>query len=96
MAECIATTEGMLVEFIGDAILAVWPSSNALTSEVAATLAAVRMQDKLKRLNRSWTVRGFPLVRVRIGIGSGKVYSGSFGYNTQSGQRLSNKLETTE
>jgi adenylate cyclase len=80
MADCITSTGGTLVEFIGDAILAVWTVSGAvergLVPAVAATLAALQMQDTLRRLNVSWVQRGYPRIVVRIGVGSGTVYSG--------------------
>jgi class 3 adenylate cyclase len=81
MAECIASTRGTLVEFIGDAILAVWTDDsvgNAWQPESAATSAAVQMQSKLQRLNRSWEMRSYPPISVRVGVGSGELFTGAF------------------
>lgn len=65
------------MEFIGDAILAVWTDRETeRSSAVAALVAATQMQSKLRRLNQSWKVRQYPPISVRIGVASGLFFAG--------------------
>ena len=80
MAEVIAETRGCLIEFVGDAILAVWNAPLKVTRHaVRAIEAALRMRKRLAALRKTWILRGLPDVDIRIGIHTSVVFVGNLG-----------------
>jgi adenylate cyclase len=86
MTGIIAAHDGVVLRFIGDAILAVFGVPVARTGEagidadaVNAVACALAMADALERLNRESEADGLPPVRVRIGINTGPMVAGSLG-----------------
>eukprot|EP00937_MAST-01D_sp_MAST-1D-sp2_P006502 g6502.t1 len=81
MSEIIHQSEGLLAEFIGDAILALWNCPDDMPQHaMAAVDATVRMWEVLEGpLDRSWQQRDFPLVRARAGLHTARVYCGNIG-----------------
>jgi len=80
MAEIITGTGGCLLEFIGDAILAVWNAPNAEELHaVRAVTAALEMHAKLEKLHAEWDAKGYPRIRIRCGIHTAKVLVGNIG-----------------
>jgi adenylate cyclase len=84
MGKIIARHQGCIVDFIGDAILAVFgaPKDNA-DHAWAAVQTAVEAQQELDGLNEKWQKRGIPAIRIGVGIHSGEVLAGIVG----SGER---------
>jgi len=80
MIDAIFAERGMINDFIGDGILAVFgaPLSDADHAWRAAR-AALGMQAALERLNQTWTHRGVPTLRMGIGIHTGVVFAGNVG-----------------
>ena len=80
MIEAIFAERGMINDFIGDGILAVFgaPLPDADHAWRAAR-AAMGMQAALERLNQEWARRGVPTLRMGIGIHTGVVFAGNVG-----------------
>jgi adenylate cyclase len=80
MVDAIFTQGGMINDFIGDGILAVFGAPVADRDHVAhAVSAALGMQEALARLNRDWAERGLPALRMGIGVHTGPVFAGNVG-----------------
>ena len=71
---------GTLDKYIGDAIMAFWgaPVDDAQHAR-NAVLAAVAMQRKCKDLNEKFAARGWPRLKIGVGINSGVVRVGDMG-----------------
>jgi adenylate cyclase len=82
MVKCIFTTNGTVDKFVGDAILAVWGNIHSDGQASDATLAvrtALRMLASLDELNKDWILRGWPVLKMGIGINFGEVIFGAIG-----------------
>ncbi len=80
MVEAIQRFHGIIIDFVGDAVLAVY---GAPLENPAHALDAVRtglaMQAGLVALNAGWQTRGFPTLKMGIGIHTGSVFAGNVG-----------------
>ena len=80
MTRAIFTHHGMVNDFIGDAVMAIF---GALISDSDHAMHAVRagldMEAGLRELNAQWEKEGRPTLRMGIGIHSGTVFSGNVG-----------------
>ncbi len=80
MIDAIFAERGMVNDFIGDGILAVFGAPLPDGDHAwRAARAAVAMQAALERLNREWVARGIPTLRMGIGIHTGVVFAGNVG-----------------
>lgn len=86
MVRIVAAHDGVVLRFIGDAILAVFGVPVARTTQAQidadaerAVRCAVRMGRDLVTLNQRWRAEGLPPVGVRIGIHTGPLVAGSMG-----------------
>lgn len=80
MVECIAAEGGVVDKFIGDAIMAVFGGVLPLENpSEAAVRAALRMRERLARLNDTWRARGLPPLENGIGLHYGSVLQGAIG-----------------
>ena len=86
MTACVARHGGMVKQYAGDGIMALFgaPVARSTRKEIAqdatnAVLCALDMGVALKRLNAGWERRGLPAVGIRAGINTGRVMSGSLG-----------------
>jgi adenylate cyclase len=86
MTSVIELHQGVVIRFIGDAIMAGFgipvPSTNpnSIASDAQrAALCALELQEALIRLNKNWISKGFPQVCMRIGINTGPLLAGSLG-----------------
>lgn len=77
---------GVILRFIGDAIMAVFgvPVPRTSTEEidqdaVNAVAAALGMRQKLLELNQSYLERGLPPIAMRVGIATGPMIAGTIG-----------------
>jgi adenylate cyclase len=77
---------GVVIRFIGDAIMAVFGVPFARTTEAEirddalhAVQCALAMKQELIELNSRWHERQLPTIRMRIGIFTGPVVAGSLG-----------------
>jgi len=73
-------SRGTLLEFIGDALLVVWnaPQDVPLHASICVE-QSIKMHEYLHQAEQSWTERGYPLVKIRIGINTCKVFVGNLG-----------------
>ncbi|HEY4282045.1 MAG TPA: adenylate/guanylate cyclase domain-containing protein [Chthoniobacterales bacterium] len=82
MVQCVFECGGTLDKFIGDALMAVWGSlhsEGAREDAVSAVRAALLMRKRLTELNVVWRERGWPELRVGMGINYGEVVVGNIG-----------------
>jgi adenylate cyclase len=81
MTAAIFAHKGMINDFIGDAVMAVFgaPPVNDPDHALHAVEAAVAMDHALTDLNRRWTARGLPRFHMGIGIHTGSVFAGNVG-----------------
>lgn len=84
MVEAVLAEDGTLQQFVGDAIMAVWGDTHAVSREQGAYHAvrtALRMRAALDDLNRQWADnparREF---KIGIGIGHGEAIVGTLGH----------------
>ena len=80
----IARHQGCIVDFIGDAVLAVCgaPKDNP-NHAWDAVQTAIEVQKELDELNERWQKRGIPRIQTGVGIHTGEVMAGIVG----SGER---------
>ncbi len=80
MTAAIFAHQGMINDFIGDAVMAVFgaPVSDP-DHALHAVQAAAAMDRALADLNQRWTARGLPLFHMGIGIHTGSVFAGNVG-----------------
>jgi len=84
MSSVIDSQQGIVIEFIGDAILSVFgaPLKNRDHAE-AAIKATLKMLKALDRIN-SWALnRGLPKVSIRCGVHTGEVLVGNMGFHSR-------------
>ncbi len=87
MVDGVFETNGTLDKFVGDAILAVWGNIHSKGPDSDATLAVrtgLRMLESLDKLNREWPQRGWPVLKMGIGINFGEVIFGAIGSEQKS------------
>lgn len=80
MTEVIRKHRGTLDKYIGDAIMAFWgaPVSNAQHAR-NAVLAAMQMQAAMPALNKAFASKGWPEIRIGVGINTGEMTVGDMG-----------------
>ena len=80
MATIIEDLGGTLLEFIGDAILAIWNApAKCPTHAINGVEASVRMQEQLNALVPTWRRKGYPTFTIRVGIHTDTVWVGNLG-----------------
>jgi adenylate cyclase len=80
MTEIIVGYQGMIDEFIGDAILAVFGLPEKKEDDPERAVAcALSMQNELNRFNDEMKHEGFPPLEMGIGINTGEVIAGNIG-----------------
>jgi adenylate cyclase len=80
MTTAIFAHRGMINDFVGDAIMAIFGAPVADPDHALhAVRAAETMQQALRNLNRRWEAAGFPILRMGIAIHTGEVFAGNVG-----------------
>jgi adenylate cyclase len=80
MTDAIFRHQGMLDKYIGDAVMAVWGAPLPQPDHAARACAtALEMQERLRRLNEKWQSRGWPRLRMGVGVNSGPMIFGNMG-----------------
>ncbi len=80
MSEVILGYDGLIDEFIGDAILAVFGIPEPRKDDALRAVACgVAMQNALSVLNEQIVEEGYPLLEMGIGINTGPVIAGNIG-----------------
>ena len=76
----IEAHDGLVNKFIGDAVLAVFGDPIAITNHsIKTTEAAFDLLKSLEKFNAELRVEGEPLLKVGIGVHTGKVLAGRIG-----------------
>lgn len=80
----IFTHRGMVNDFVGDSIVAVFgaPLDDA-EHALHAVKSAMGMERALAKLNERWTAAGLPTLRQGVGIHTGQVFAGNVGSSTR-------------
>ncbi len=80
MTDIVLKHNGTLDKFIGDAIMAFFGAPLELRDHPRrACVTALEMVYKLKELNKEWLSRGWPEIKIGIGINTGEVAVGNMG-----------------
>lgn len=80
MSLVIRNNRGTLDKYIGDAIMAFWGAPVADVEHARqGVLAALLMQEELKNLQRQFKERGWPDIKIGIGVNSGDMTVGDMG-----------------
>jgi adenylate cyclase len=80
MTSAIFVRRGMVNDFIGDAILAVFGAPLDDPEHARhAILSALAMNETLETLNERWSSDGLPPLRMGVGIHTGEVFAGNVG-----------------
>ncbi|MBK6637694.1 MAG: adenylate/guanylate cyclase domain-containing protein [Rhodocyclaceae bacterium] len=80
MTEVVREHRGTLDKYIGDAIMAFWGAPVADGQHARnATLTALGMQAALKELNRDLLAKGWPELKIGVGVNSGPMTVGDMG-----------------
>jgi adenylate cyclase len=84
MSEVIERYEGTLDKFIGDAVMAFWGAPVAQSDHmVRAVSAALQMLHTARALSADYERRGWPALKIGIGLNSGEVRVGDMGSRTR-------------
>ncbi len=86
MVRIVTANEGVVLRFVGDAILAVFGAPVARTTQAQidadaarAVRCALQMGRELVALNHRWRAEGLPPVGTRVGLYTGPLVAGSLG-----------------
>lgn len=80
MTDTVFAQDGMLDKYIGDGVMAVWGAPVPQPDHAArACRSALAMIDRLTIINARNAARGWPTLRVRIGLNSGPMVFGNMG-----------------
>src|SRR5687767_5355576 len=80
MTDLVLASGGTLDKYIGDAIMAVWGAPIDMPDHAArACEVALKMQESLEGLNRTWQTQGKPRVAIGIGLNTGPMAVGNMG-----------------
>jgi class 3 adenylate cyclase/CHASE2 domain-containing sensor protein len=84
MVRIVKEEGGLKDKFIGDAVMALYGTPAELPDHaLRACRTALRMQEKLQELNRSWRADGWPELTMRIGVNTGSPVVGNIGGEEQ-------------
>jgi adenylate cyclase len=80
MNECVTDEGGTIMQFVGDAVMAVFGAPLPLEDHADhAVAAALRMHASQADLNRDWEVRGLPPFGLGLGVSTGEVAAALLG-----------------
>ena len=80
MTDVVFETEGLLDKYIGDAIMAVWGAPLEQTDHpVRACRTALKMLDRLTKMQQQWEAEGTPRLDIGIGLNTGLMVVGNMG-----------------
>jgi len=80
MNECVSSEGGTIMQFVGDAVMAVFGAPLALADHADhAVAAALRMHAAQAELNGEWEARGLPAFGLGMGVSTGEVAAAILG-----------------
>lgn len=84
MTDIVLTHKGTLDKYIGDAIMALFNAPLTIEKHsLRACEAAVQMINKLKDINAGFKSKGFPEIKIGIGINTAEAIVGNMGTHTR-------------
>lgn len=82
LSECVAEQDGVLVDYVGDELIAMWGAPQPCTDHAErACRAALGMRRRLKQIDEQWQSTIGRSTSVGIGINSGPAFVGNTGSN---------------
>lgn len=87
MSAIVARHGGTLDKFIGDAVMAFWgapTSQGAAADALRAVTAALEMRRELAALSPGWEAKGYPAIKIGVGIHAGAALVGEVGSQQRS------------
>jgi adenylate cyclase len=80
MTRIVQQHQGTIDKYIGDAIMAFWNAPVDLTDHATRAVAtALEMQAALSQLNAEFAARGWPEVKIGVGVNTGRMSVGNMG-----------------
>jgi len=80
LSECVLRHEGVLVDYVGDELIAMWGAPVECTDHAErACRAALAMNDKLAALNARWADELGQTTNIGVGVNSGRARVGNTG-----------------
>jgi adenylate cyclase len=81
MTAIVLARNGIVGDFIGDAVFAFWnsPAERQAQHALLACESAMDQQEQLVQLREAWKDRGMPQFKIRIGINTGPCLAGNVG-----------------
>ena len=80
LSRVISAHQGKVDKYMGDCIMAFWGAPKPLSDHArSAVLAGIEMQQALEKLLPKFKKRGWPEIRIGVGINSGRVSVGNMG-----------------
>lgn len=80
MSEDIRNNRGTLDKYIGDAVMAFWGAPITLPDHASRAVGtALKMLQTAEKLNQDFTARGWPPLKIGIGLNSGQMHVGDMG-----------------
>ena len=80
MSEDIRGNRGTLDKYIGDAVMAFWGAPIALPDSASRAVgSALKMLQTAEQLNRDFIARGWPPLKIGIGLNTGQMHVGDMG-----------------
>jgi adenylate cyclase len=84
LSECVFAEDGVVVNFIGDELLAMWGApTDQEDHAMRASRAAIKMLERLPKLNDDWRSTVAEKIDIGIGINSGSARVGNIGSATK-------------
>ena len=84
MTEVIQKYQGTIMEFIGDAVLAIFGAPIAAEDDALRAMAcSLEMQHAMKKVNEKCQEQGYDSLHMGIGLHTGKVVVGNIGSNSR-------------
>ena len=80
MSALISESKGTLLEFIGDAILAIWNAPQEVPDHAYQCVEqSLKMHSYLDMMQPEWSGKGYPPIKIRCGIHTATVFVGNIG-----------------
>jgi adenylate cyclase len=80
MSNIIVSRQGILLEFIGDAVLAIWGAPHDDPQHgMNCVTATLEMQNRLVEMREAWKAKGLPDIHIRCGLHTDEVFVGNLG-----------------
>ncbi|MBI3229185.1 MAG: adenylate/guanylate cyclase domain-containing protein [Burkholderiales bacterium] len=84
MSADIRNNRGTLDKYIGDAVMAFWGAPIALPDHASRAVgSALKMLETAEQLNKDFISRGWPPLKIGIGLNTGQMHVGDMGSNVR-------------